>query len=179
MAETPHKRLRDQDSHIADYSSKRQKPYNTILHLLDEEEPSQEPSRELSHDLSAIYTTLQQELVSSNCTSTTTTLVHDDDFDSLPPSEASAAAAVGEAELPGHPTYGGGAGADENDGVKSVMRHLFEASDDELGIPNRLDENVNIEDKLPFSLINDYNGLWELEDEAANYYTVLQSELFM
>ncbi|KAL7132872.1 hypothetical protein ABFS83_12G104200 [Erythranthe nasuta] len=175
MAETPHKRLRDQESHIEEYSSKRQKPYNTILHLLDEEEPSQEPSRELSHDLSAIYTTLQQELVSS-CT--TTTLVHNDDFDSLPPSEASPAA-VGEAEQSGHPTCGGGAGADENDGVKSVMRHLFEASDDELGIPNIMDENVSIEDKLPFSLINDYNGLWELEDEAANYYTVLQSELFM
>ncbi|EYU28731.1 hypothetical protein MIMGU_mgv1a015074mg [Erythranthe guttata] len=169
MAETPHKRLRDQESHIEDYSSKRQKPYNTILHLLDEEDPSQEPSRELSRDLSAIYTTLQQELVSScTTTTTTTTLVHDDDFDSLPPFEASAAV---EAD--------GGAGADENDGVKSVMRHLFEASDDELGIPNTMDENVNSEDKLPFSLLNDYNGLWELEDEAANYYTVLQSELFM
>ncbi|KAI3467368.1 hypothetical protein Pfo_024031 [Paulownia fortunei] len=183
MAETVPKRLRE-ESHEDSSSefdgsstnSKRQKPYGNILNLLDEEEeeePSQEPSHELSQDLSAIFTTLQQELSSfTSCDSTTTF-----DFDSLP-----STAAVVEAELYHHQATSadcGGGGEDE--GVKSVMRHLLEASDDELGIPNRRDENnveiLNSAENFPFAFTE--HGLWELEDEAANYYTVLQSELFM
>lgn len=55
-----------------------------------------------------------------------------------------------------------------------VMRHLLEASDDELGIPNGeflVGEGV---DGVALS-----DALWELEDEAANYYTLFQSQLFM
>ncbi|KAL8533856.1 hypothetical protein ACS0TY_010039 [Phlomoides rotata] len=158
MAETPSKRLRE-ESH-EDSNSKRQKPYNIILNFLDEPEPAQEPSHELSQDLSAIFTILQQEL-------TTTPTI---DFE--PPQSTAAE------ELSLNQD-----GGDEDESVKSVMRHLLEASDDELGIPNPRDENNFVEElnysgeNFPFAF-ND-SGLWELEDEAANYYTVLQSELFM
>ncbi|KAK8567271.1 hypothetical protein V6N13_105247 [Hibiscus sabdariffa] len=57
-----------------------------------------------------------------------------------------------------------------------VIRHLLQASDDELGIPNtQADADAhNAGNAFAFS-----DGLWELEDEAANYYTLLQSQLFM
>ncbi|CAM8919299.1 unnamed protein product [Rhodiola kirilowii] len=61
---------------------------------------------------------------------------------------------------------------DEEGTVESVMRRLLEASDDELGIPNTAEEggwNFGMCDGL----------LWELEDEAANYCTLLQSEWFL
>lgn len=178
MAEIQSKRLREEESH-RDSSSKRQKPYNNILnHLLDQEEDEQyqvEPTHDLSHDFSAIFTTLQQELASASTSP--------DSHDSvLPPSKAAPPAEEQEAEQSHHqPTS-----ADEDDGVKSVMRRLLEASDDELGIPNRNDEELdhNIEiwnsaaDNFPFAF-SDHHGLWELEDEAANYYSVLQSGLFM
>ena len=161
MAENSPKRHRD-DSIASDLDdscsiAKRQKPYNNILNLLDEEEP--EPSSQLSQDLSAMFTTLEQELSSS----TTTT------FDFEPLAEAS------EHSQPLAST------GDEDESVKSVMRHLLEASDDELGIPNTTDENAvenfnGVED-LPFAFTD--HELWEFEDVAANYYTVLQSELFM
>lgn len=147
-------------------SSKRQKPYNNILNLLDEEEPEQ-PSHVLNQDLSAIFTTFQQELSSS----ATTTF----DLDSLP--SAAEVNTADRSQLSASAVCG-----DEDESVKSVMRHLLEASDDELGIPNAGDdngvENLNSGDNLPFAFTDD-NGLWELEDVAANYYTILQSELFM
>lgn len=78
---------------------------------------------------------------------------------------------------------------DEKESV--IIRHLLEASDDELGLPNEVgadrtvssgDEDFNgldddDNDKHNSSLFCD--GLWELEDEAANYQTLLQSQLFM
>ncbi|KAI3818193.1 hypothetical protein L1987_11996 [Smallanthus sonchifolius] len=78
---------------------------------------------------------------------------------------------------------------DDDDEKERVIRHLLEASDDELGIPSRVDgdgdgggggggDDVAGGDYGEFSFdLSD--GLWELEDEAANYYTLLQSELFM
>ncbi|KAK6159985.1 hypothetical protein DH2020_003366 [Rehmannia glutinosa] len=182
MAETLPKRLREEsleESEFDDSSaiSKRQKPYNSILNLLDEEEegePSHEPNHELSRDLSAIFTTLQQEISSSASGDSTTAF----DFDSLP-----CTAAVEEADLSRCQSISADCGGgDEDDGVKlSVMRHLLEASDDELGIPNRSRDENDVEifksgENFPFAFTD---GLWELEDEAANYYTVLQSELFM
>lgn len=160
MAETPSKRLR-QDPHASetfdfdDSNSKRQKPYNNILSLLDEEDENFEQNQ----DLSAIFTTLEQELSSS---STTTAAAFD--FNS-PPLTAVEDQQTGE----------------EDEGVKSVMRHLLEASDDELGIPNYTEENNNAQIKSDENNLLNFldNGLWEFEDVAANYYTVLQSELFM
>ncbi|KAD7116495.1 hypothetical protein E3N88_03763 [Mikania micrantha] len=80
---------------------------------------------------------------------------------------------------------------DDDDEKERVIRHLFEASDDELGIPSRVDdggdggggggdvtEHVAGDGYEGFSF-GLCDGLWELEDEAANYYTLLQSELFM
>ncbi|XP_039003746.1 uncharacterized protein LOC120130600 [Hibiscus syriacus] len=68
------------------------------------------------------------------------------------------------------------------DDKEKVIRHLLEASDDELGIPNKqsvfgveFDEGFH-NGGNSFALCD---GLWELEDEAANYYTLLQSQLFM
>ncbi|KAF8093859.1 hypothetical protein N665_0376s0006 [Sinapis alba] len=72
---------------------------------------------------------------------------------------------------------------------EKVMKHLLEASDDELGIPTtefgesnyEMVKNESNQDYVNgFSLLDGFgDGLWELEDEAANYYTLLQSELFM
>ncbi|KAI3452826.1 hypothetical protein Pfo_009489 [Paulownia fortunei] len=135
MAETQQKRLRE-ESHDAESlefddsnaNSKRQKPYNNILSLLDEEEEEEEPSQ----DLSAIFTTLQQELSSStSCDSTTF------DFDSLPftaAEEAHHQQTTAGSSTSAVCSPSSGDCADEDEGVKSVMRHLLEASDDELGI---------------------------------------------
>uniref|UniRef100_A0A7N0V7W2 Uncharacterized protein n=1 Tax=Kalanchoe fedtschenkoi TaxID=63787 RepID=A0A7N0V7W2_KALFE len=72
-------------------------------------------------------------------------------------------------------------GEDEEGTVESVMRHLLEASDDELGIPNVVvsaaAEGEAAVDGGDLGLCDGL--LWELEDEAANYYTLLQSELFV
>nr|GMD16937.1 putative LisH domain-containing protein C1711.05-like protein [Ipomoea batatas] len=72
----------------------------------------------------------------------------------------------------------------EDDDRIDVIRHLLEASDDELGIPNlrtdggdNADENGADGQDFPFSLCDD--GLWEFEDQSANYYSLLQAELFM
>ncbi|KAL3654220.1 hypothetical protein CASFOL_003901 [Castilleja foliolosa] len=158
MAEnqTPQKRLRDekiQDDSPGpeiDGSKRQKKPYSNIISLLeDDDEEEVEPSHELSRDLSAIFTNLQQELSSSVCS-------------------------AGD-EMAGHHVAGDG-----DEGLKlAVMRHLLEASDDELGIPNRSTDGINPD--IISSTVDGFNdnGLWEFEDETANYYTILQSELFM
>ncbi|XP_076947269.1 uncharacterized protein LOC143619152 [Bidens hawaiensis] len=65
----------------------------------------------------------------------------------------------------------------DDDEKEKVIKHLFEASDDELGLPSRVVDDVTTgdDDVTGFGDI----GLWELEDEVANYYTLMQSELFM
>ncbi|XP_073299894.1 uncharacterized protein [Primulina huaijiensis] len=183
MAETQPKRHREEQPQPIDFedsypNTKRHKPYNTILSLLEEEEDETQPTPELpSEDLSAMFTTLQQELSSSTAF---------DDFDFVP------CTAVEVADIAAHhqkstesstsavcsPRSGDGE-EKEDEGAKSVIRHLLEASDDELGIPNREDNDVGLKsgENFPFAFTD--HGLWELEDETANYYTVLQSELFM
>ncbi|KAL1806339.1 hypothetical protein ACET3Z_029407 [Daucus carota] len=71
---------------------------------------------------------------------------------------------------------------EEDDEKERMIRHLLEASDDELGLPDKssgLGEDfigpVDLFDD-PFSCCD---GIWELEDEVANYSTLLQAELFM
>ncbi|KAK9050992.1 hypothetical protein SSX86_027617 [Deinandra increscens subsp. villosa] len=73
---------------------------------------------------------------------------------------------------------------DDEDEKERVIRHLLEASDDELGIPSRVDVGDAGDGGGGGGGCGDFpvglcDGLWELEDEAANYYTLLQSELFM
>ncbi|XP_073135688.1 uncharacterized protein [Henckelia pumila] len=178
MAETQPKRHREESQPLHSDDAKRQKPYNSILSLLEEEEDESQPTPEPpSEDLSAMFTTLQQELSSS--TSCDSTAFEDFDFVTFPAvelpdqksSDSSTSAVCS-------PRSGDGEGEDE--GANSVMRHLLEASDDELGIPNREDDDfvgLKSGDNFPFGFSD--HGLWELEDETANYYTVLQSELFM
>ncbi|XP_019165732.1 PREDICTED: uncharacterized protein LOC109161697 [Ipomoea nil] len=132
---------------------------NRIISILEDDE---EADSKFNQDyLSPIFTSLQQELSSA---------AHDAGPD------------------PGQQLGGpvGPAASKEDadaDGV-SVIRHLLEASDDELGIPSSgMDGGDNSDEKemdggdLTFSFCDD--GLWEFEDEAADYYSSLQSELFM
>lgn len=185
MAETPPKRQREETQLAEDFeeNNKRQKSYNHILSILEAEED--EPNQ----DLSSIITTLQQELSS------------DSGFDPLPFSASgtdpenptSASAAVEEYTSSSSssssfspPSSSSSSEAlsredDKENDKERVMRHLLEASDDELGIPNRElvfdgDNGVGFNDGDGFAYSD---VLWEFEDHTANYYTMLQSELFM
>ncbi|CAN8291626.1 unnamed protein product [Cochlearia groenlandica] len=80
----------------------------------------------------------------------------------------------------------------DDDYKEKVMQHLLEASDDELGIPNNTEFGGSDYEMIKDDVNQDYNYVygdslldgfgdvfWELEDEAANYYTLLQSQLFL
>ncbi|TKY69658.1 hypothetical protein E2542_SST05939 [Spatholobus suberectus] len=100
----------EKDLDFEEEYSKRHKPYNHILSLLDLEE------NEATEDLSPLMTTLQQEIT---CASNNTS---DDTFCCTQLKKmAKTTLQLLEEE--------------ENDKEK-VMRHLLQASDDELGIPN-------------------------------------------
>ncbi|OMO93149.1 hypothetical protein CCACVL1_06603 [Corchorus capsularis] len=185
MAEqqTPLKRQREETQSseeclVVEETTKRHKSYNHILSLLEAEED--EPNQ----DLSSLITSLQQELSSSDsvldetslpCPKTTNS---EADQDNNPSATANAAAIEDDSSATSCLKE-----EEDQDDKERVIRHLLEASDDELGIPNR-EEDVVVEfEEEGFN--NGGNGfgfcdgLWELEDEAANYYTLLQSELFM
>lgn len=72
---------------------------------------------------------------------------------------------------------------EEEDEKGRMIRHLLEASDDELGLPNKSSELLGEDFSDPVNLFYDpflcCDGIWELEDEVANYSTLLQAELFM
>lgn len=177
MAETPLKRQRDETQLEDGEETKRHKSYNHIISLLEVEED------EPAEDLSSLMTSLQHELST------------DDIFDSIPcqtietdqennPTTASTTTAEDCAITSSSPSSASSCSKeDEANDRERVMRHLLEASDDELGIPSMEvrvnsteygDVGVNSGDELALC-----DGLWDLEDEAANYYTLLQSELFM
>ncbi|KAA8532995.1 hypothetical protein F0562_032888 [Nyssa sinensis] len=167
MAETSSKRQRE-ETHVEDFEdSKRHKSYSHILSILEDEED--EPNQ----DLSSILTTLQQELACDSAT-----------FDHPLPGPTSESETDPENPLASSATYDYSPASnaelkeDEEEDRERVIRHLLEASDDELGIPNIRDGGdveINGQDHA-FALCD---GFWEFEDEAANYYTLLQSELFM
>ncbi|GFZ21602.1 hypothetical protein Acr_29g0007640 [Actinidia rufa] len=127
---------------------KRQRSYTHILSLLEDEDEDDEPNQ----DFTSILTTLQREL---SC-------------DPLPRSESDP---IDDSD----PTRKGEEGEDERE---RFMRHLLEASDDELGIPNRTDGGdeggINGGDEITAC-----DGFWELDDDVANYYSSFQPELFM
>ncbi|EPS57921.1 hypothetical protein M569_16896 [Genlisea aurea] len=155
MAEIQHKRLRDELPEESSSSPKRQKTYDSILNLLEVEEEDGDPSQ----DLSAMLTSFQQELESSSSTAEERKDAPDLGLDS---------------------SMHGGTGDDE--AAESVMRHLLEASDDELGIPSGGTEDWNAVDiihaaTLPFG--SGENVPWEFEDETANFYAASQSEFPM
>lgn len=150
------KRHREETQEEEENSKRCKSSLNRIISILEDDE---EADSKLTQDLSPIFTSLQQELSSGP---------HD--------------AGPGPGQQLGGPVGPTKEDADA-DGV-SVIRHLLEASDDELGIPSGgMDGGDNSDEKemdggdLTFSLCDD--GLWEFEDEAADYYSSLQSELFM
>ncbi|KAK4779686.1 hypothetical protein SAY87_015792 [Trapa incisa] len=146
-------------------SSSSSSNYNeTALSLLDEG-----AEKLTQQDLSSLISTLQQELLPSD----------DPPFDPL----TCSATSEFDSDI---------ASEEEVDGKERVLRHLLEASDDELGLPSREEGassssimsesslfSSNAIDGVALTNLTSFDGLWELEDEAANYYTLLQSELFM
>ncbi|XP_074274565.1 uncharacterized protein LOC141598718 [Silene latifolia] len=149
---------------------KRQKSYKDIITLLEEEEDDP------NEDISSLISTLQEEIISS--TGLNPVQPGSDDLNRV---------YSGSDEFDRVCSGSGG----EEEEVEKVMKHLLEASDDELGIPNLSGEMngydvVDVDEGhvdggdlfLPVG-----EGLWEFEDhEANNYYeysSLLQSEIFM
>ncbi|KAL4301952.1 hypothetical protein GQ457_10G029350 [Hibiscus cannabinus] len=160
MAEQmPSKRQREESQKSKQLEPKRQKSCTEhILSLLEAEEEEPNPIQELF----SVDTYLQQHLSSDS--------VLDLPF---PPTVK-----ADDQENPGTMTNSSTqdyatptptAGDEEQD---DVIRHLLQASDDELGIPNT--QPADFHNAFAFS-----DDLWDLEDQAANYYTLLQSQLFM
>ena len=153
-------------------SSKRHNPYNHILSLLDSEE------EDSTQDLSPLMTTLQQEITCASKNTLDALLVcptQENDqntltITSLEDNNATTSQVLKE---------------DEESDKERVMKHLLQASDDELGIPNKEDESLDLgEDGFKFNGGDMFSSicdglLWELEDEAANYYDLLESQLFL
>ncbi|KAK2636245.1 hypothetical protein Ddye_031037 [Dipteronia dyeriana] len=176
MAETPSKRLRE-ETQIDVEETKRHKSYNHILSLLEAEE--EEPTQ----DLSSLIITLQQELSSDSVVDPIPSQTADNDRESSNLTTATGEYSIANSST-SSPRSSCSKGDEEDDGQK-VIRHLLEASDDELGIPNM---DVACAENGVYG-VGDFNGgdvfalcdglMWELEDEAANYYTLLQSELFL
>ncbi|BAT99267.1 hypothetical protein LR48_Vigan06g103800 [Vigna angularis] len=157
-----------------DHSSKRQKPYTHILSLLESEE------EDSTQDLSPLITSLQQEISSNNddfqdallgCPTQPIDLDNLTTMDGLE-NEAAATSEVVVKEK-----------EEEESEKERVMRHLLQASDDELGIPSSGDGLFQFVGEDGFNSDHGFSSLcdkmWELEDERANYYAFLQSELFL
>ncbi|CAN1187849.1 hypothetical protein LINPERPRIM_LOCUS32089 [Linum perenne] len=148
-----------------DYSdeteNKRHKPYDageeddySLLSFLDAEEPIQ--------DLSSFLDLISPPQADSSASTSASTTV--DDYDHDYASSSSSSSNVEEEER------------------ERVIRHLLEASDDELGIPTAEGDGVQsaaVGGGLAVEGFGMNDGLWEFEDMNANYYTMLQSELFM
>ncbi|KAK9107674.1 hypothetical protein Syun_023685 [Stephania yunnanensis] len=193
------KRVReDEDQQQQVEMMKRQKSYTQILSLLDEEE--EEPNQ----DVSSFITTLQQELspFSSSEENPKPDLVGEYCFDEQPGSTISNTTTKLTTALNSCTSFDssfvefGDDGEGESNKERVMIRHLLEASDDELGIPTERSDGEIVrvgggggggdgdgDDcysgggggvELSFC-----DGLWEFEDETANYYALLQSQLFM
>ncbi|KAG7032206.1 hypothetical protein SDJN02_06249, partial [Cucurbita argyrosperma subsp. argyrosperma] len=155
---------------------KRQKSYDQILSLLEEEE------EEAVEDLSSIISSLQQEISSSSSSSSSpcSTKWHpiskQTNTQKAEMEEAAASAECGSVEDYASCCCCSSSSVNEEEGGERerVMRHLLEASDDELGIPN---SEFMVGEGVDGVALCD--ALWELEDEAANYYTLFHSQLFM
>ncbi|ESQ34332.1 hypothetical protein EUTSA_v10008900mg [Eutrema salsugineum] len=175
MAETiavsPLKRHREEETLAEEDTAKRQKPssssspsYNDqMLCLLSDSEEFNQPN----NDLTSFINALQQEFSSDDQNAVVSGVSNVED----------SCVSSKEDDVD-----------DEN--KEQVMQHLLETTDDELGIPNTEFGGSNYElIKNDISQDYVYNGerlldgfgdaFWELEDEAANYYTLLQSELFL
>lgn len=167
VSKRPREAQMEKDLDFEEYS-KRHKPYNQIISLLDSDQ-----EEESTEDLSPLMTTLQQEITcaSNNNPDTLLNPALEKNNQHNPTTSLEESSTLSKEE--------------EEEDKERVMRHLLQASDDELGIPN----NYTGDGLLGFGedgLINGGDGfsslsdeLWELEDERANYYALLQSELFL
>lgn len=180
MSKRPREEEEEKDLNFEqDYSSKRQKPYTHILSLLDSEE------EDSTQDLSPLITTLQQEIT---CASNNddfqdpllgcpTQPIDLDNLTTMDGLENEAAATSEEVVVVVKEKE------EEESEKEKVMRHLLQASDDELGIPSSGDGVFEFVGEDGFNSENGFSSLcdkmWELEDERANYYAFLQSELFL
>ncbi|KAL1828804.1 hypothetical protein ACET3Z_007216 [Daucus carota] len=192
MAGTLAKRHREEEGiDIQDFDENREaklhKSYNNtenkqhaLVSFLEQEEEETVVS---SQDLSLFFSTLQQELFSDPHGDHQTLLVDPstEDWNPCSYSVAEKEDSIGD------------------DDKESVIRHLLEASDqgrtqslsftgakilgagvDRTARSGTSDEDCNgVDDDCKQSSSLFCDGLWELEDEAANYYTLLQSQLFM
>ncbi|GAB2280296.1 hypothetical protein Dimus_014937 [Dionaea muscipula] len=197
--QTPLKRRREEEQ-VEEMLSKRQRSFkDMVMSILedDEEEPNQ--------DLSSLITTLERELSSASTTTSSSfsssssgyagyDSVLNDHF-ALVGTSSSSTDQAHPFEIIGPSTVdeycsissSGAKQGDDDDQEREegerekVMRHLLEASDDELGIPNsdgRV-EDMGVEKMDGGDLLGLDDGLWEIEDDAANYYALLQSEIFL
>lgn len=165
---------KDSTYELLESLSKRHRTYNHILSLLESEEDDS------TQDLSSLITSLQQEI--TNCASDSDTLLNQH---SLTNTTTTTTTNSNLEDCSSSTTKYSSDMMEEHDDKEGVMRHLLEASDDELGIPNKEDESLDLgEDGFKFNGGDMFSSicdglLWELEDEAANYYDLLQSQLFL
>lgn len=163
----------EKDLDFEEYS-KRHKPYTHILSLLESEE------EESIQDLSPLMTTLQNEITcaSNNPDALLICPAKENDQYNLTTSAAKledCSTFTCNFSSPHHHAL-------KEDEEESVIRHLLQASDDELGIPNTGDGLVDCgEDgfKIGDGFSSLCDELWEFEDDVANYHALLQSELFL
>ncbi|CAH9092951.1 unnamed protein product [Cuscuta europaea] len=149
-AQTQLKRRREETTESVDEETSKRQKYNHLLSILEEEDDDKD--KPMQENLSAIFTSLQQELYSCE-----------------PPPPCNTAEQPGPVVGPVAPKTS----SEEGDEV-SVMRRLLEASDDDLGIPRSgavVDGGALNGINAGGSQAND--GFWEVEDEIANYYGLL------
>ncbi|XP_043717631.1 uncharacterized protein LOC122665541 [Telopea speciosissima] len=168
--ETPLKRLREETEEEEEIEeTKRHRPYHDLLSILEDEE--EEPHQD---DLSSLMTTLQQKLSPSEPHS----------LSSLPETTATPSETVS-IDPPTTSIANIDTRSFKEEGEQkgsTIIRHLLEASNDELGIPKtqiRLqtkyeDEDIsggvysggsnNGEDGTTISLFDFPDGLWDFED---------------
>ena len=171
MAETtPIKRHREEETLAEEETNKRQKPssssYNDqILCLLDDSDELNLPN----NDLASFIHTLQQDISSDDQNGVVSRVSNVED-------SSTSCVSSKEDDV-------------DEESKEKVMQHLLEASDDELGLPSNEFGESNYE-MIKNDVSQDYiygdslldgfgDAFWELEDEAANYYTLLQSQLFL
>ncbi|XP_010265055.1 PREDICTED: uncharacterized protein LOC104602894 [Nelumbo nucifera] len=170
MAEKPLKRLREGTQIEDEEETKRRRSYNHILSLLEADH-----EEEVNQDLSSLMATLQEE-ISYGTTS-------------HPPPPAKQIPSEAETNNPTTAASSAASVKDDEDEQEkgAVIKDLFEASDDELGIPHKdirvgeeEYEGIDPETGTGAGLSCWYDDrFWELDDVAANYYSFVQSELFM
>ncbi|GJU32956.1 hypothetical protein Tco_1176545 [Tanacetum coccineum] len=149
MAETQPKRQRGQEheqhENLVSCQVEATKRHKTCYNQILSilEDNTEDEHQETNQDLTDFFTSLQKELLFS---------------DPLPKTKNDPEPNVKEEA--------------EDEDKEMVIRHLLEASDDELGIPNRVanDDVLDVKNGgFPVSLSD---GLWELEDDVANYYSL-------